>query len=196
MRIGYIRVSTEEQNTARQEVLMEALGVDRVFIDKMSGKNANRPALKSMLDFVREGDVVVVSEIARLARNTMDLLGIIDQLQSKGVAFESQKEKIDTETPTGKFMLTVFGAVAELERGYILSRQRDGIEAAKARGVYKGRPVRKVDVAVFERLYKDWKAGKITAVAAMKELGIKPNKFYNSVARYERTGDPNDNSKE
>lgn len=191
MRIGYVRVSSDEQNTARQEEMMKDLGVEKVYIDRASGKNTDRAQLKAMLSYVREGDVVVVSEISRLARNTMDLLGIIDELTKKGVGFESQKERIDTETPTGKFMLTVFGAVAELERGYIRSRQREGIELAKARGVYKGRPQSKVDEAKFLAVYKRWKAGEITGVQARAELGMKNNKFYDTVKRYEQHGDPN-----
>ncbi|MGL5258385.1 MAG: recombinase family protein, partial [Proteocatella sp.] len=108
MKIGYIRVSTVEQNTVRQEVLMEELGVEQVFIDKMSGKNKDRPELKKLLEFARKGDVVIVESISRFARNTRDLLDMLDQLTNKDVAFVSKKENIDTKTPTGKFMLTVF----------------------------------------------------------------------------------------
>ena len=134
MKIGYIRVSTQDQNTIRQEVLMEQLGVDQVYIDKFSGKNRNRPELQTMLEFVRKGDVVIVESISRFARNTKDLLELVEQLTAKGVEFISQKEAIDTTTPTGKFMLTIFGAVAELEREYILQRQREGIAIAKTQG--------------------------------------------------------------
>ena len=102
MKIGYIRVSTQEQNTMRQEVLMEQLGVDQIYIDRSSGKNANRPELKTMLEFVRKGDVVIVESISRFARNTKDLLELVEQLTAKGVEFISQKEAIDTSTPTGK----------------------------------------------------------------------------------------------
>ena len=120
MKIGYIRVSTQEQNTARQEVLMEQLGVEMVYIDRTSGKNTDRPELQKMLLYVRKGDVVVVESISRFARNTRDLLELVDKLTAKEVEFISLKEAIDTSTPTGKFMLTIFGAVAELEREYIL----------------------------------------------------------------------------
>lgn len=139
MRIGYIRISTTDQNTARQEVLMKELGAEQVFIDRMSGKNTDRPELKRMMSFVREGDTVIVESISRFARNTKDLLELVEQLAKKRVEFVSKKEAIDTSTPTGKFMLTVFGAVAELEREYILQRQREGIAIAKQNGVYKGR---------------------------------------------------------
>ena len=138
MKIGYIRISTTDQNTARQELLMEQLGVDKVYIDRMSGKNTNRPELQKMMEYVRRGDTVVVESISRFARNTRDLLELVEKLTAKGVEFISKKEAIDTTTPTGKFMLTVFGAVAELEREYILQRQREGIAIAKANGIYKG----------------------------------------------------------
>ena len=120
MKIGYIRVSTQEQNTIRQEVLMKSLGVDEVYIDRMSGKNTNRPELKKMMEYVRKGDTVIVESISRFSRNTRDLLELVEHLTANGVEFVSKKEAIDTTTPTGKFMLTVFGAVAELEREYIL----------------------------------------------------------------------------
>ena len=106
MKIGYIRVSTEEQNTARQEVLLRELGVDEIFIDKASGKNADRPELTRMMNYVRRGDTVIVESISRFARNTRDLLDLVEQLTEKQVEFVSRKEAIDTTTPTGKFMLT------------------------------------------------------------------------------------------
>ena len=105
MKIGYIRVSTEEQNTARQEVLLRELGVDEVFIDKASGKNADRPELTRMMNYVRRGDTVIVESISRFARNTRDLLDLVERLTEKQVEFVSRKEAIDTTTPTGKFML-------------------------------------------------------------------------------------------
>ncbi len=117
---------------------MQELGVDRVYIDRMSGKTMDRPELKRIMNFVRESDTVIVESISRFARNTRDLLELVERLTAKQVEFVSKKEAIDTTTPTGKFMLTVFGAVAELEREYILQRQREGIAVAKAAGVYKG----------------------------------------------------------
>lgn len=179
MKIGYIRVSTDEQNTVRQEILMKELGVDEVYIDKTSGKNTNRPQLKSMLDYVRHGDTVIVSEISRFARNTKDLLELVEILTNKGVEFVSRKEAIDTATPTGKFMLTVFGAVAELEREYILQRQREGIAAAKKIGKYKGRKTK--EYADFDKVTAKWRNGQITAAQAIKELGMSRSTFYRRV---------------
>lgn len=177
MKIGYIRCSSEQQNTARQEVLMNELGVDEVFIDKLSGKNTDRPQLKKMLSYVRKGDTVIVSEISRFARSTKDLLELIEILTQKDVEFVSQKEAIDTSTPTGKFMLTVFGAVSELERSYILSRQAEGIAVAKSLGKYNGRKPKELPVGA-DTVIGKWKAGEITAVQAMQKLGISKSTFY------------------
>lgn len=129
MKIGYVRVSTAEQNTARQEVLMRSLDVEKMYIDKMSGKSRNRPKLKEMLDNLKEGDTVVVESISRLARSTRDLFYLLDKFQEKGVDFVSQKESFDTSNPQGKFMLTIFAAVAELERDQTEQRQKEGIAA-------------------------------------------------------------------
>ena len=179
MKIGYIRVSTQEQNTIRQEVMMKTLGVDELYIDKASGKNAQRPELQKMMQYVRKGDTVVVESISRFARNTRDLLELVEQLTAKEVEFVSQKEAIDTTTPTGKFMLTIFGAVAELEREYILQRQQEGITIAKANGVYKGRkPIQRPN---FNQVTALWHRGEITAVEAMKRLNMKPSTFYRKV---------------
>lgn len=176
MKIGYIRVSTQEQNTIRQEVLMKSLGVDEIYIDRMSGKNANRPELQKMMEYVRKGDTVIVESISRFARNTRDLLELVEKLTAKGVEFVSKKEAIDTTTPTGKFMLTVFGAVAELEREYILQRQREGIAIAKEQGKYKGR--KPIEAPELEQTIAKWKSGAITAAEAMRTLHMTKTTFY------------------
>lgn len=186
MKVGYVRVSTVEQNTARQEVLMEELGVEKIYIEKVSGKTQRgREQLEAMLQFVREGDVVVVESISRIARNTKDLLEIVARLKEKGVSFESRKERIDTDTPSGQFMLTIFGAMAQLEREYLLDRQKEGIEIARKNGKYRGRKAIAVDRGKFEEVYRRWKAGEVKGVAAMRELGLKPSTFYRRVREYE-----------
>ena len=184
MKIGYVRVSTEEQNTARQEIMLRELGVDELFVDRASGKNADRPELKRMMNFVRRGDTVIVESISRFARNTRDLLDLVEQLTAKQVEFVSRKEAIDTTTPTGKFMLTVFAAVAELEREYILQRQREGIAIAKQQGKYRGRPPKVYPD--FERIAARWQKGEITAVQAMKQLGMSKTRFYERVKRLKK----------
>ena len=181
MRVFYVRCSTIEQNEARQLKMAEEQNAEKVFVDKASGKNTNRTAFKEMMAFVRAGDTVVVESISRIARNTRDLLSIVSELTEKGVEFVSLKENIDTTTPQGRFMLTVFGALAELERENILERQREGIEIAKSEGKYKGRKPIDYDETQMKALCEKWRAGEITATAAMKELGLKPNTFYRRV---------------
>lgn len=185
-KIGYIRVSTAEQETARQEELMKVLGVEKVFMEKLSGKDTNRPAFQQMMDYLREGDELYVESISRLSRSIRDLLKTIDSLNAKGVKFISQKESIDTSTPQGRFMLSVFAALSELEREQTLQRQREGIEIAKANGKYKGRQPIKIDEVKFEKLYHLWKRNEITAVEFQKRIGLKPNTFYRRVKQFEK----------
>ena len=185
MRVGYVRCSTVEQNEARQLKMMEEQGAEKLFIDKASGKNTDRTAFKEMMAFIRTEDIVIVESISRIARNTRDLLSIVSDLTEKGVEFVSLKESIDTTTPQGRFMLTVFGALAELERENILERQREGIEIAKGEGKYKGRKPVEFDEEKFVSVCKKWRDGKMTATAAMKEVGLKPNTFYRRVKEME-----------
>lgn len=183
MKVGYVRVSTVGQNTARQEVLMQELGADKVYVDRVSGKDTNRPELQKMMEFVREGETVIVESISRFARNTKDLLELVDILEKKGVCFVSKKESIDTSTSMGKFLLTVFGAIAELERSNILERQAEGIAIAKQEGKYKGRKAKELED--FEVVYNDWKNKRISGVKASKELNISRSTFYRRVSIYE-----------
>lgn len=186
MKVGYIRVSTEEQNTIRQEILMEQLGVERVYIEKASGKSrAGRPQLEAMMNFVREGDVVIVESISRFARSTKDLLGLVEDLKNKGVGFVSQKESIDTETPQGKFMLSVFGAMAELEREQVLQRQKEGIAAAQAAGKYRGRQPIQISEELLKEVHTAWYKKEITTSHAIKRLGVSRNTFYRRMWEYE-----------
>ena len=183
MKVGYVRISTREQNTARQDVLMEQLGVERVYTDKLSGKNTERPELQKMMDFVREGDVVVVESFSRFARNLRDLLDLTETLEKKGVQFISQKERIDTSGPAGRLMLQIFGALAEFERETILERQAEGIAIAKEEGRMNGRHKKAVDT--FEGVYRDWKAGKISAAAGARKLGISRSTWYRKAEDWE-----------
>lgn len=183
MDVGYVRISTRGQNTARQDVLMAQLGVERVYTDQVSGKNTERPGLQRMMDFVREGDVVIVESFSRFARNTRDLLTLTDSLKAKGVRFVSRKECIDTSTPAGEFMLTVFAALAQLERETTLERQAEGIAVAKAEGRMTGRP-RKAD-DMFESVYLEVKAGRKSASRGARELGIARSTWYRKAKEYE-----------
>lgn len=155
MNVAYVRVSTAEQNEARQVEALKQYNIEEWFQEKVSAKDANRPELQRMIAFVRKGDTVYVHDFSRLARNTSDLLHITEQLQEKGVKLISNKENFDTSTPTGKFMLTTIGAIAEFERSLILERQKEGIAIAKRKGIYKGRKKINVDeLQEFDRLYE------------------------------------------
>lgn len=138
-RIGYVRVSTFDQNVGRQ---LEGQSLDRIFTDKASGKDVNRPQLDAMLAFVRDGDIVVVHSMDRLARNLDDLRQIVQSLTARGVRVEFVKEHLlftGEDSPMATLMLSVMGAFAEFERALIKERQREGIALAKQRGAYRGR---------------------------------------------------------
>lgn len=185
MRVAYVRVSTADQNEARQVDALEKFGIERWFKEKVSGKDTNREQLRLMLDFVREADEVFVMDFSRLSRSVGDLLGIVATLNNKGVKLVSLKENLDTSTATGKLMLTVIGAIAEFERQNILERQREGIAIAKREGKYKGRKAKELEN--FNEIYERWKKGEITAVAASKILDINRGTFYQRVKKYEST---------
>ncbi|MCL2004521.1 MAG: recombinase family protein [Oscillospiraceae bacterium] len=184
---GYIRVSSADQNEDRQLDAMHALGIsaNRIYTEKQSGKRAaNRPRLQALMAAVKAGDSVTVESISRFARNTKDLLELVEQLAAKGVEFISLKENIDTTTPTGKFMLTIFGAVAELERGYILQRQAEGIAAAKRRGKHLGRPAKKPPTN-FKTLVKRWERKETPLPNVLTECGrVSPSTFYKWLAQH------------
>lgn len=182
---GYIRVSTQEQHEDRQIIAMQDLKIPQaqIFMDKQSGKDTVRPGLQKLLATVKSGDTVIVESVSRFARNTWDLLDLIDKLTAKGVDFVSQKEHIDTTTPTGKFMLTVFGAVAELERGYLLQRQKEGIAAAKRRGVSFGRPIKNPPENFVESV-KQWECGKLPIAELLAQTGLKEATFYRRLREY------------
>ena len=170
MKVAYVRVSTVDQNEARQVEALKTHGIEKWYIDKISGKDMSRPQLQAMLDFVREGDTVYVHDFSRLARSTKVLLFITEQLQDKGVEFHSDKEQIDTSTPTGKLMLTMIAAIAEFERQTLLDRQREGIAIARQKGAYKGR--NKVVVKDFNRYYDRYMRREVSKAGIAKELGI------------------------
>ena len=137
--IAYVRVSTLEQNEARQREALQPYNIDKWFIEKASGKDTQRPKLQEMLEYIREDDTVYVEEFSRLGRSTADLLATVKQIEDTGAKFISLKEKFDTHTPAGKLQMTMMAAIAEFERSMILERQREGIAIAKREGKYKGR---------------------------------------------------------
>lgn len=154
MKIGYVRVSTEEQNEARQVEALQKHGVEKIYIEKRSGKNLDRPVLQELLEYIREGDTVYIHDLSRISRSLSDLLELVELLQKKKVHLVSNKESIDPTTPTGRLFLSIVGAINEFERTSLLERQREGIAIAKRQGKYKGRKQRTLDnIAV---LYDQW----------------------------------------
>ena len=200
-KIGYVRVSTIAQNTERQDLMMEEQKVDKIFREKISGKNAERPELQKMLSYIREGDTVIVESISRLARNVKDLLDIIEKIQGKGAEFVSLKEQLDTHSSTGKFMLTIIAAVAELERNNMLDRQAEGIAVKKEEDrkrkeqglpaeTYKGRKPISFDVEQLKKEVFLVREGKQTHREAMSHIlvmkkgelkPIEPNTYFRRI---------------
>lgn len=137
--VGYARVSTIEQNLDTQIEQLKQHGVERLYKEKASGADAKRPELAALLDYVREGDTVVVTKIDRIARSTKHLLEVVETLERKKVTFRVLNINLDSSTPTGRLMVVMLAAIATFERELMLERQRDGIERAKQAGRYKGR---------------------------------------------------------
>ena len=171
MNIAYVRVSTVEQNEARQVEGLKKHNIDKWFTEKISAKDVNRPQLQAMLEFVREGDTVFIHDFSRIARSTKDLLAIVETLNAKDVHLVSNKENIDTSTPTGKLMLTMIGAINEFERSILLERQREGIAIAKREHRYQGRK-RIQPPEGFGLLYEKYQAHKITKAEIARQLNI------------------------
>ena len=171
MNIGYVRVSTVDQNEARQVEALKKYGIEKWYSEKVSGKDLNRPKLQEMLDFVREGDTIFIHDFSRISRSVKDLLSLIDLLEAKKVHLVSIKENLDTSTPGGRLMLTMIGAINEFERANLLERQAEGIAIAKAKGKYKGRKAIEINEAFIEG-YNKYLARKLSKSALAKELGV------------------------
>jgi DNA invertase Pin-like site-specific DNA recombinase len=176
-RIGYIRVSSIDQNSERQ---LEGVKLDKIFTDKASGKDMNRPQLQAAIQYVREGDTLIVHSMDRLARNVEDMLRLVRELNTKGVSVEFIKENMtfsaNKDDPRSMLMLTLLGAFAQFERALIKERQREGIAIAKAKGVYKGRQP-KLDAEQTRKLRERVEAGVPKAKVA-REFGINRDTLY------------------
>lgn len=170
--IAYVRVSSADQNEQRQIEALEKHNIDKWFVEKISGKDTNRPRLQDMLEYIREDDTVYIHDFSRLARSTKDLLEIVELFQKKNVHLVSNKENLDTSTPTGKLMLTMIAAINEFERQNLLERQREGIAIAKKAGKYKGGQVKKIDDKLFNAAYEKYKTRQINKVQFARELQI------------------------
>ena len=183
MKVGYVRVSSIDQNPARQESLLKEMGAEQIFMDKCSGKNMDRPQFKEMMQFIRNGDELIVESFSRLSRDVKDLLRTVETLEQKGVKLISKKENIDTSTPQGRLMLGMFASLSQFEREMILERQREGIAIAKAEGKYKGRkPIEVGDM--FFHVTKMWQSGQISLKEAMQRTGLSRTTFFRKCKQY------------
>ena len=182
--IAYVRVSTLEQNEARQREALKDNNIDKWFIEKASGKDTNRPKLKEMLEYVREDDTVYVEEFSRLGRSTADLLATVKAIEDAGAKFKSLKENFDTSKPVGRLQMTMMAAIAEFEREMILERQREGIAIAKREGKYKGRKA--VSVPDIGKYYDKYMSRKGTKTSIAQELGISRTTLDKLFKQYEK----------
>ena len=182
MIIGYARVSTVDQNLDRQTDAMTENGAEKIFTEKVTGKKSDRPELMRMVDQLRDGDVVIISELTRLSRSTKDLFVIVEQIQSKGANIRSLKETwLDTTTPHGKLMFTIFAGLSQFEADLIAERTKEGLAAARARGRLGGRP--KIDADNITKAVKLYNT-KQYSVREIEELtGIKKSTLYRNLSQ-------------
>lgn len=175
MVLGYIRVSTFEQNPGRQQEALSAAGCEKIFLDKASGGNAARPQLLEMLDYIRENDELIITSLDRLGRSIKDLNNILEQLQQKKATLKILNLGIDTKTPAGKMIFDIMGAFAEFELSIIRERIREGVALAKEKGLYKGR--KPLDKDILNKLNASIEKG-ITISRACKDLKVSRSWYY------------------
>lgn len=184
MNVAYIRVSSVDQNEARQLEALKGYGIEKYYIEKISGKDLNRPKLQEMLEYVREGDTIYIMDFSRISRSVKDLLDLLDRLEAKGVRLVSIKEALDTKTPTGRLMLTMIGAINEFERANIRERQAEGIAIAKEEGKYKGRKKKEISPAFIEG-YNKYLTRSISKSGLAKELNVSRPTLDKLIKEYE-----------
>ena len=184
MQIGYARVSTLEQNVQPQIDQLKDAGCKRIFRDKASGAKTERPGLQEALDFLREGDMLVVWRLDRLGRSLKHLLETVSELEEQGIGFRSLQESIDTTTSGGRLIFHIFGALAEFERNLIRERTMAGLRAARARGRVGGRP-RKLDEKKTELVYQLYDEKKYAVKEICRMLGVSKPTLYAYLARRE-----------
>jgi len=188
MLVGYARISTITQNEDRQIEALTNAGCEKIYLDKLSGKDTNRPQLKEMFTFIREGDTVLVTEFSRFSRSTKDLLDLVEKLQAKKVDFRSLKENVDTTTSSGKLVLTIFAALSEFERSIIRERAAEGIAIAKTKGKKLGRREIQVDDDKLISLYNQWKDGEILQKKIMKDCRMSRTTLHKHITRLKKEG--------
>lgn len=187
MRVAYVRVSTIEQNEARQIEALKEFDIDKWFVEKMSGKDTDRPEFKAMMDYVREGDELYVMDLSRLSRSTTDFMKTMDKLQAKNVKLISLKEKIDTNSAMGEALVKIVAVLNELERKNMLERQAEGIKIAKENNKCHGRQYKQYDdMDLLMKKLSDIKLGKRTVSSLAKELNVTRPTIYNWLKHYEK----------
>ena len=189
MNCAYVRVSTKQQNEARQIEALKKYNIDKWYIEKESGATMDRPKMLEMLRSLKSGDTVYISDFSRLARNTYDLLCIAEDLEHNGVNLVSDKEGLDISTASGKLMITIIAAVNEFERNITLERQAEGIVIAKAKGVYKGGKPKQIDEELFTENLMRYRNGEITKTEFSSALGVSRPTLDKILKK--RTGDSN-----
>lgn len=184
MKIGYARVSTEQQELARQIDALNGYGVDELFTEKMTGTKASRPELEKVKLRAREGDSIVIESLSRLGRSSKDLLILIDEWEKRGVKVVSLKENIDTSTPTGKLLTTVLSAICQFERDITIQRTQEGLKAARARGRQGGRP--KADHKAVDKAIKLYQAQTHSIKEIVSITGISQATLYRELRNIQR----------
>ena len=188
MTYSYERVSTQKQDEKRQEIALDKYNIDKRFIDKKSGKDTDRPALKELLSLLVDGDIIYCESISRLGRNVDDLRQLTDSIKDKGATIHFVKEGISTDGSGYKFLVTILGAVAEMERETINDRIREGMQKAKKYGTKSGKDIGRPEVVLpknFSKYYDQWQAGGITAVEFAKLLSVGRTTLYRYINIFE-----------
>ena len=182
MNIGYARVSTQDQNLNRQIDSLKAAGCERIYQEKITGTIKERPELEKLLDNIRSGDTIVISELTRLSRSTKDLFELVEQIHSNGADIRSLKESwLDTTTPQGKLMFTIFTGISQFERDLISQRTKEGLQSAKSRGRNGGRPVK--DKQAIERALKLYNSGEYTIKDIESMSGVSKTTLYRYIQK-------------
>lgn len=177
-KLAYVRCSSVGQNEERQLAQIQNLNIYKIYVEKASAKDANRPLLKQLLEYAREGDTIYITDFSRLARNVKDLLTITEDLEKRGIRLISLTEGLDTQTSTGKLMLTMIAAINQFLRENLLEKQKEGILIAKQQKKFKGR--KKIEKPEnWDEVYKQYMSRQLTAKKAMELTGLKRNTFFN-----------------
>lgn len=172
MKVSYVRCSSKDQNEQRQVEALKKHGIEKWFVEKISGRTNDRPELNKMLEFVREGDEIFIMDLSRISRSLKGLIEIVETLQEKKVSLHSEKENIDTSTATGRMMVSMFGVINQFYIDNQREAQLEGIAIAKANGVYTGRKPKQVNADVWNENYSFYRTREISKAKFAKQIGV------------------------